>query len=272
MNTDSGFTQGGQSSNCSGTLLNSSGDISIPYFLSAWHCIPNQAAASTLETDWFFEANSCNSSVPGKSWFTAAGEVGGAELLFSSSQTDVSFMKLNRTPNNPYTPVTYLTYSGWTTAQIPSNRRVTSISHPRADLKKVAKGQTFVGTKFCKPKIRADGTMFFSCEAAYNYAIGIPLEGGDYKEVGFDTGDVFTGSSGSGLFLDDAQLLAGTQSHLSKDTNTCGIATAGYGAFNVSYAIGNLGKWLNPDPSTFAPKNLKMSFGGTDEIDRHAYT
>ena len=80
---------------CTGTLLNDMASSGTPYFLSAQHCISQQTVASTLQTYWFYRSTSCNSSVLNAGNVTLTG---GATLLYSSVNTDTSFMRLSNTP------------------------------------------------------------------------------------------------------------------------------------------------------------------------------
>jgi len=77
---------------CTGTLLNSS--AGAPYFYGAAHCIDTQAAASTLNTYWFFDAVTCNSTaIPPYQLIT-----GGATLLVTDPTMDVTLLQLNQSP------------------------------------------------------------------------------------------------------------------------------------------------------------------------------
>ncbi|MBV5333082.1 serine protease, partial [bacterium] len=122
------FSSAGGSYLCSGTLL-SDKDLSssIPYFLTANHCISTQTEASSLETYWFYHASACNSSTP----YSAARELaGGATLLYANADTDTSFMRLNSSP-----PVGVV-FAGWDTNLPAIGSAVTSIHHPSGDLQK----------------------------------------------------------------------------------------------------------------------------------------
>src|SRR5258708_1784186 len=78
---------------CTGTLLaDQDPNTSVPYFLSANHCISSSAAASSLETYWFYRSSACNSGVLGSSMVH---QTGGATLLYANANTDTSFMRLN---------------------------------------------------------------------------------------------------------------------------------------------------------------------------------
>ena len=57
------FVDGGSSYACSGTLLNDSDDdTTIPYFLTANHCLSTGTVARTVEARWFYQRESCGST------------------------------------------------------------------------------------------------------------------------------------------------------------------------------------------------------------------
>lgn len=85
----------GDSYLCTGTLLADAARSRTPYFLSAYHCISRQSEASSLVTYWFYRASSCGSGVLSAS---AASLSSGATLLYTSRNTDTSFMRLSAAP------------------------------------------------------------------------------------------------------------------------------------------------------------------------------
>jgi lysyl endopeptidase len=152
---------------CTGTLLADSVTTSqIPYFWTADHCISNQAEASTLNTYWGFEANSCGSGIAAANVLRA----GGADYLFSDPHdpdtgvgTDAALLRLRDTPPaGAY-------FSGWNAATLSNGVQVLAVHHPSGDLKKSSLGQ----------KIAQDPYL---------------------HEVGWTSGTTEGGSSGSGLF------------------------------------------------------------------------
>lgn len=86
------FTKGGSSYLCTGTLLNDAGGSGTPYFLTASHCVADQAAASTVETYWFYRAASCGTSNPDPASTRLAG---GASLLQVDAATDTTLLQLH---------------------------------------------------------------------------------------------------------------------------------------------------------------------------------
>jgi V8-like Glu-specific endopeptidase len=96
---------------CSGGLLaDSDPSTTVPYLLTANHCISRQKVASTLEA--FFQYGDSCSSTCGDPEATAVKVSGGADLLSHNSTGDYSLLRLGETP--PGSSV----YLGWSTAQV----------------------------------------------------------------------------------------------------------------------------------------------------------
>jgi hypothetical protein len=215
------YTDRGYSYVCSGSLVNDSdATTSVPYFLTANHCISTQTAASTLETHWFYQAASCNSSSRDSRYNKLTG---GAQLLYASANTDTSFLRLNKQPPSG------ALYLGWTTATPIINDSVTGIHHPDGDLKKISFGQ-FKSFQDCY----SDSDRSFYCYTASSAS-------GDYLDVDWLQGVTENGSSGSALFNDAHQIIGtlwgGNDSCYDED----GIST--YGRFEVAYNV-KLKQWL----------------------------
>src|SRR5258706_5857117 len=127
------FSSGGSTYICTGTLLadqDSAG--SVPYFLTANHCVSTQASASSLTTYWVYRSSACNSGIGGPYQQLA----GGAALLYASTNTDTSFMRLNNTP--PAGAV----YAGWFAGATPGvGTSGTGLHHPQGDWLKISNGK-----------------------------------------------------------------------------------------------------------------------------------
>ena len=89
------YISSGSSWSCTGTLLNDKASDGIPYFLTANHCINTQSSASSLSINWFYYSSACNSGTLNPTAITSSG---GATLLYNSTTTDASFLKLNSAP------------------------------------------------------------------------------------------------------------------------------------------------------------------------------
>lgn len=214
------FTSGGNSYACSGTLLNDAKNSGTPYFLSANHCISTQTAASSLQTDWFYRASACNSR---RLSSTTTKLYNGATLLYASSSTDVSLLRLNDSPPaGAY-------FAGWdaTGSAMSSGTSIVGLHHPAADMLKISKGQ-IAGQTTC---VATEGNQF-GCTGA----------SGNFYMVGWSSGTTQGGSSGSAIFSSDGRYVLG---NLYGGGATCTNRGAldYYGRFDVSYAQG-LKNWL----------------------------
>ena len=239
------FTDGGNSFTCTGTLLNDSADSLTPNFLTAHHCLASQPVASTLQTYWFFSAESCGSDALSSNATTRSG---GAQLLYSSDQTDVTFLRLyDAAPAGA-------AFAGWTTAMPGVGAAASGIHHPRGDLKKLSDGNV-TGFAACE----AESGGFFSC-------VSRPASAADanFVDLRFFAGTTEPGSSGSGIFLDDGEFLFG---QLWGGTASCTRPDGFniYGRFDRSFAQGGLSQWLQPSDDE-APLTVSRTGTGTGTV------
>lgn len=117
------FIQGDGSYICSGGLLaDTDTTTTIPYFLTANHCVDNAEAAATLETWFNYQTSSCNATCPTRGTASTLG----ATLLQHSAVDDHSLLILDEDPPAE------AWYLGWTTDAVASNKDLTlyRISHP----------------------------------------------------------------------------------------------------------------------------------------------
>jgi lysyl endopeptidase len=175
------FVDGGDAYLCTGTLLNSNPASGVPYFFTAAHCFDSQAAASTLNTYWFFDASTCDSlAVPP---YQLVG--GGSTLLVRDGTMDVMLLQMNAAPPNG------AIFAAWDATVIPTNAVVTGIHHPRGDLKKFSQGNmlgNIRGPQFCNEANTITCSTFLR---------------DSYIAVRWLNGTTEGGSSGSGLFTFD---------------------------------------------------------------------
>lgn len=208
------FTDGSSSYLCTGTLVvDLDTSTSIPYFITANHCINNQPAASSIQSFWFYRSTACNSGVKGASVTLS----GGATLLYNSATTDTSLVRLAGTPPGG------AMYAGWSVGGAASiGAAVTGIHHPRGDLQKISFGAV-VGYVTCS----AASNDSFSCNGANS-------TNGTFVDVNWSSGMTEPGSSGSGLFLDSGHYLVG-QLYGGDGTSCTNTGTDTYGRFDVAY-------------------------------------
>ena len=233
------FVDGGSSYVCTGTLLNDTASSGTPYFLSANHCISKQIVAENMITYWFYQSASCNSVTPNPGYKTLTG---GATLLYASSLTDTSFMKLNSTPP------TGAKYAGWDPSAPVLATAVTGVHHPAGDLQKISFGsiQSFADCTSPDP-------LNFTCSPSTRTSA-------EYLNITYTSGIVEGGSSGSGLFKTSgsSHYLIGQLYGGSANCDNQG-GTNYYGRFDVAYNAA-LDRWLDAD-STFSLSISKTGNG-----------
>lgn len=234
---------------CSGALVADTAASASPYFLSANHCISQQSEASTLESYWFYRAATCGSGSLGSGSQTVSG---GATLLYASSLTDTSFMRLG------HMPPTGAVYAGWAVSASPSatspalNAAVAGVHHPAGDLQKISTG-TITGYRSCTALDPATDT--FSCSTATSTA--------SFVNVTYTSGVTEGGSSGSPLFQTSGsshylvgQLYGGSSSCTTPSGSNI------YGRFDLAYNAA-LSPWLNPGASVSLSVNKLGNGAGT---------
>jgi hypothetical protein len=238
------FTEGGSSYLCTGTLI-SDNDAStdIPYFLTANHCLSTQTVASTLQTYWFYRASSCNSGTLSPSIQTLTS---GATLLYASSNTDTSFLRLN----SPAPGGTWK--SGWSTDLPVLSTSIVGLHNPKGDLQKISFG-TITDYASCHDIPSTDS---FTCNPASSGSA-------DHIEVVWSQGTIEGGSSGSGLWAvsgSDHYLVG----QLHGGSSSCSAPTSPdyYGSFRVAYNAA-LSQWLGPDQ--VVNYTLLVTGGGTGQ-------
>lgn len=220
------FTSGGSTYVCTGTLLNDSQTSGTPYLLTANHCISSQAEASSLQTDWFYRAPTCNSRTLSSN---TTRRVNGATLLYATSTTDTALLRLNDTP-----PAGAF-FAGWDASTQALGASVVGLHHPRGDLLKIS-----FGTLNSQSTCTSTGGTGFQCSGT----------SGNYYRVNWSQGTTEGGSSGSALFRDGTHVI-GT---LYGGSATCSTSTSPdfYGRFDLAYNAA-LKNWLGTG-STQAPR------------------
>lgn len=244
------FTQSGSSYTCTGTLLNDTDTSTYrPYFITANHCIGTQTVASTLQTLWFFESASCGSTILNAAYTS---KTGGAQLLWTKEMTysntndnqDITFLELNDSPP----PGAF--FSGWNVNS--ASTPVFGIHHPKGDWKKISFGER-----------KKDYTCYSNDVSSYSCNLS---SNGSFFRVLWTAGSTESGSSGSGIFNSNGQLI-GT---LLGGIGICEGSESDYSKFGTAYTAGNLSQWLNPPVNcTYGISSFSGSFpadGGTETI------
>lgn len=215
------FQKNGTSYVCTGTLLNNSNFDRTPYFLTAAHCISDQATANTLQTSWFYRAATCGGTA------SSVALSGGAALLHTSADLDVTLLRLNHTPPSG------VSFLGWSPAPVGLGSAVFGIHHPNRDSAKISVG-TVVST---------------------NHSVSTNIGNfNNFLGVGWDIGLVEGGSSGSALLTYDTARVTGTLT-AGPANQSCSQSPqwAAYSPFSSVYP--SLARWLQPAATQITPQS-----------------
>lgn len=208
---------------CTGTLLNDRPQDSIPYFLTANHCVSTQTVAQTVEVWWFYQTTSCDSRVLRPD---IVHQTGGANLLVTQSSNDFSLLRLvNNAPAGAL-------FSGWSPTAKPTNTAVFGLHHPGmyfppavdSYLRKATGTIASTTNINCTPSGLIDGYL-----------------------TTWTAGTAERGSSGSGLFSSNG--LVGVLS-CGPDTEPCIRPFGVYSKFANFFS--QIQRYLDPHPSFFA--------------------
>lgn len=203
------FEKKGGSYVCSGTLLATQRPSGIPYFLTADHCIPDDAVARTMQVFWMYQTTTCNGDPPGNK-LNLARSLGARYLAGGGlGSGDFTLVQLTSVPDT-------VVFSGWDTAEPGIGASVAGIHHPDGDYKRISFG-------------RREPAM-----------PGLPGTDPDYYySVAYTEGRTQGGSSGSGLFARPG-VLVGTLTWGQKQEGPNGVCQyhpyhTGYGRFSTHY-------------------------------------
>lgn len=203
---------------CSGTMVANTSNDSIPYYLTADHCIDG-ANPST----WLFVFNYKSSTCSPATDASLGESVSNSTLRSNRPATDVALLELSSLP--PYSYNVF--YAGWDkTDAIPA--RQTGIHHPDGDVMKIS----FDTNPATKVQNNSVGSNTVSC-----------WEIGEWED-----GTTEGGSSGSGLFDQNQRIIGQLYGGAASCSNTNGFDV--YGRFGVSWdgtsANQRLHDWLDP--------------------------
>lgn len=126
------FVSGVDSYVCTGTLLNdNAAATSIPWFLTANHCISTTPEASSLEVFWDYYASGCGGTVP---TLVSRPRTSGSTLTVTSSVSDFSLLRLTGSlPSGR-------TFAGWTTELPAGGDTVYGVHHPEGSHMRASQG------------------------------------------------------------------------------------------------------------------------------------
>ncbi|MDP4267342.1 MAG: T9SS type A sorting domain-containing protein [Bacteroidota bacterium] len=202
---------------CTGCLLNNVRQDSIPYFLTANHCLTNEST-NTWIFMFNYESNGCSNN-NGPTFQT----INGADMIATDTPSDFALLKLSSKPPASYN----VYYSGWSALNQKSDS-VVVIHHPYGDIKKIS--------------------MSFDTIFPSDWSSGVINThwGIDH----YNLGSTEKGSSGAPLFSKFHKIIG----QLQGGDASCSDKTDGdyYGSFYYSWDKGTtkdtrLKDWLDPD-------------------------
>jgi Viral BACON domain len=221
---------------CSGSLLSTRDNSFKPYFLTAGHCINNEAAARTVQAYWTYQTPACGGAPPASRSTSLKSTLGG-HLISSAAMADgdYSLVLLQDVPAGT-------TFAGWDIADPPFQTALTGIHHPSGSWKRISFGE------------RVDD--------ATNDVQGVSAPGDLFLQVKWDRGRVEHGSSGSPLFSAPG-VIVGSLSYAEflTDGTVCTInpSVAGYSRFSNTYA--NVKDYLENLPADLVtPAKAALNF------------
>lgn len=229
------FSQGGSSYVCTGSLVANTAGTTVPYFLTANHCVSTGTVASSLVVYWNYQSATCrtpgsSSSGTPLSRTIATHTQSGASLVANSAASDFALLRLNAdvpAASNPF-------WSGWDASGATPSSAV-GIHHPAGHEKRIAV---------------EDQALVIS---GYGGGSGST----HWRVIDWDQGTTEGGSSGSGLWNQNKRLVG----QLHGGSAACGNELSDYyGRLSVSWTGGGsaatrLRDWLDPSSSgatTFA--------------------
>ncbi len=160
--------EGGLMFSCTGSLVgDTDASTTIPWFVTANHCVVNEAVARTLECFWDFRSHSCGGFIPSLAFRP---RTSGATLIATSYRVDTSFLRLTgRLPSNRFFP-------GFNVGLVPAGAEVFSVHHPASAHMRISYGE-------------------------------MEQRRTDYLDVQWDSGVTEPGSSGAPLYNASRQLV-----------------------------------------------------------------
>jgi hypothetical protein len=197
---------------CSGALVNTREKSRRPYFLTAGHCINDEASARSVEVYWTYQTAKCG-ALPPSSRSDSLKSTQGANLIAWSTipEGDYSLLLLKDVPGTAL-------FADWDMGDPAMGSALTGIHHPAGSYKRISFGKRIGDTT-----VQVEGAV---APAAL------------YLELLWEKGRVEHGSSGSPLFSSPG-VIVGYLSYgqVRSDGNVCQVepSLAGYGRLSNAY-------------------------------------
>lgn len=224
----SGMLVTGNTGFCSGTLVNNTNNDGTPYFMTANHC-GNSVSGWAFRFNWRSPNPSCGTTTPSTNG-SFNQTVSGAILRANSSDSDMELVEITDGSyfnNNPD-----VVWAGWNNSTTQTPNLNFGIHHPRGDIQKVCRDD--------------DGA--FRTSTLFNGNPNTQV----WRVEDWDLGVTEPGSSGSGIFNEEGQLigvLSGGAAACSGTNDNGGYDI--YGRFGVAWDFGSSASsrvrdWLDP--------------------------
>ncbi|MCZ7586822.1 MAG: trypsin-like peptidase domain-containing protein [Deltaproteobacteria bacterium] len=130
------FEEHGNTYLCTGSLVTDISHTMTPYFLTANHCLSDQAAAESLVAYWYYQTPTCGGSVPSLQNVPLSE---GADFLAGGALSDYTLMLLHEAPP------TERSFLGWSTDPLAGGEEITVIHHPGGAHKRITFGNMVNG-------------------------------------------------------------------------------------------------------------------------------
>jgi lysyl endopeptidase len=152
------FASGGGYYICSGTLIaDSDASSTVPYFLTAHHCISTSGEASSLETYFDYEASCSNPNCTQP--YNNTGDTVGSTIMASGSTGDFTLLRLSSAPTTKDGVANYL---GWSSTAVANTNgtHLYRLSHPKGSPQAYSQQDVDTSKVTCRSLPR--GTFIYS--------------------------------------------------------------------------------------------------------------
>jgi len=214
---------------CTGSLINNTKQDGTPYFLTANHCICNQASAATVIVYFNFERPLCSSGIGSDSQ-----TISGATLKANWAGSDFSLLQLSSIPLQYLKPY----FLGWNRSSTNPFEPAYCIHHPQGDVKKISS---------TNGSITAMSINSYSSSASCDVNINKDV----WYVTQWTTGTTEGGSSGASLLDNNheivGQLYSGNLVAICNGTSTFGRFSTSWNGNNTPET--QLKFWLDPTNS-----------------------
>ncbi|MGV6852204.1 MAG: hypothetical protein ACWA5R_08505 [bacterium] len=223
------FTQNGSTFLCTGQMINNTAEDHKPYFLTANHCISNEADANTIVAYFNYESETCRTpgGMDSGTPIQVTGfndTLSGTSLVATNALSDFALLVFDHNPPQNYN----VYWTGWDRRDQTFNSG-TSIHHPAGNAKRISHENDPVSIDDYGPAPSGDTTTHI-------------------KITDWDVGTTEGGSSGAGLWNPNGLLIG----QLHGGFAACGNNSSDwYGRFFTSWSTGStpqtrLADWLDP--------------------------